>query len=271
MRAKINHITIVSEDNYALGRFYEGFFHLKPTGTKGPLDDVSLGDGHVGMNIKPRLSGQPAQLDHFGIEVDDLATALTRLRQYDPALEWLERPGSGMISANDPDGNVFGLWQSGATPQGGLGAEEIYPVDGRTQDRVIDHIALRVLHPQKVAAFYEQVFDLKRIDGPSPGKNAYLSDGHITLVIIPWRLEDFEGTGISARGMDHIGFKVESVDALKADIERATERNYRFQPSPSIVGRGKEGAGRLVMFRKTCPLGCHHMADPDGLLLDVTE
>jgi predicted enzyme related to lactoylglutathione lyase len=266
MKARINHVTIVSEDNYALGRFYEGFFHLKPTGTKGALDDVSIGDGHVGMNIKARQSGQPAQLDHFGIEVDDLSEALARLRTSYPKLEWLERPGSKAISAHDPDGNVFGLWQTGTTD-----ADEIYSADGRTQDRVIDHFALRVLHPEKVAAFYETVFDLKRIDGPGPSKNAYLTDGHVTLVIIPWRLEDFEGTGISARGMDHIGFKVESVAALKADIERATERNYRFQPSASIVGRGKEGAGRLVMFRKTCPLGCHHMADPDGLLLDVTE
>jgi hypothetical protein len=25
------------------------------------------------------------------------------------------------------------------------------------------------------------------------------------------------------------------------------------------------------MFRNACPLGCHHMADADGLLIDVRE
>ena len=37
------------------------------------------------------------------------------------------------------------------------------------------------------------------------------------------------------------------------------------------MGRGKEGAERLTMFRRTCPLGCHDLADTDGLILDVTE
>ena len=115
------------------------------------------------------------------------------------------------------------------------------------------------------------MFGFAPLDGPSGERNAYLSDGNITLVIIPWRLSDFEHTGISARGLDHIGFRVESVDALKNDMARAIERNYRFQPNASIVGKGKEGANRIEMFRRTCPLGCHHLADPDGLIIDVRE
>jgi catechol 2,3-dioxygenase-like lactoylglutathione lyase family enzyme len=241
---------------------------MRPTGTKSATEDVSIGDGHIGLNIKPRLAGHSAQLDHFGIEVDDIEQALARIRGTDPNIEWLERPGGrrlASISTHDPDGNVFGIFQTGTN------SDEIYEADGCKQDRVVDHIALRVLRPKKVAEFYAKVFDLSPLDKAPQGKNFYLSDGHVTLVIIPWRLGDFEDTGISARGMDHIGFRVESLAALKSDIDRVTERNYRFQPRTSILGQGKEGAGRLAMFRKACPLGCHHMADSDGLLIDVRE
>ena len=213
--------------------------------------------------------GERAQLDHFGIEVDDIELACARIRESYPAVEWLERPGArpfASISTHDPDGNVFGLSQTGTEDR-----DDIEEVRGWEQDRVIDHIALRVLHPERVAEFYVKVFELLPLDGPPNGNNFYLSDGHITLVIIPWRMGDFEGTGITARGMDHIGFRVESIAQLKTDMDLVTEKNYRFRPSNTVVGRGKEGAGRLAMFQKACPLGCHHMADSDGLLIDVTE
>lgn len=269
MKAKFNHLTILSEDHYALGRFYEGFFHMRPTAKNGATQDVRLGDGSIGLNIKPRLPGHAAQLDHFGIEVDDLAEACARLREYFPNISVLASPGKGphgSVSTHDPVGNIFILSQTGMTDH-----DDIYQVEDRRQDRVVDHIGLRVRHPRQVAEFYMKVFDLTPIDQPDQGKNIYLSDGHITLAIIPWTLSDFENTGISARGMDHIGFKVESLDALKADMDRAIETNYRFRPSASVVGRGKEGAARRAMFQRTCPLGHHHMADSDGLLLDVTQ
>lgn len=269
MKAKINHLTILSEDNYALGRFYEGFFHMRPVSGQRALDDVRIGDGHIGINIKPRLSGHAAQLDHFGIEVDDIEQAFARIREGYPKIAWLENPSGRAlpsISTHDPDGNIFGLFQTGKN-----NSDEIYEAEGRQQDRVIDHVALRVLHPERVAEFYVKVFELAPVENRDGSKNVYLSDGHVTLVIIPWRLGDFEKTGISARGLDHIGFKVESIAALKNDIERATEKNYRFQPRTSILGQGNEGMGRLEMFRTACPLGCHHMADSDGLLIDVRE
>lgn len=265
MKARINHFTILSENNYALGRYYEGFFHMRPAGVPGAYEDVRVGDGRVGLNIKPRLAGYRAHLDHFGVETDDMDLALKRIRELYPRIECLERSPSS-VSTHDPDGNVLMLCQKGAKDRDGF-----YDAEGQGHDRVIDHFALRVVHPDRVAEFYRKVFELKTRDVPSGGKNVYLSDGTITLVIIPWRIADFTETGISARGMDHIGFRVESLAALKEDIKRGTERNYRLQPSQTVVGRGKEGKGRLDMFRNACPLGCHHMADADGLLIDVRE
>ena len=265
MKASIDHLTILSENDYALSRYYEGFFHMRPAGLRDAVEDVRLTDGRVTLTIKPRLAGYRAHLDHFGIAVDDLELALARIRDSYPGIECLERSPAS-VSTHDPDGTIFTLSQKGAKDREGL-----YEVEGKGHDRVIDHFALRVVHPERVAAFYREVFDLKTFDLPSGGKNSYLSDGNLTLVIIPWRVADFTETGISARGMDHIGFRVESLAALNDDIKRITERNYRFQPSQTVVGRGKEGKGRLEMFRKACPLGCHHMADADGLLIDVRE
>ena len=74
--------------------------------------------------------------------------------------------------------------------------------------------------------------------------------------------------GIERPALDHIGFKVESVEAFKKDLETLVGRNPRLSPSP--VGGGPEGAARLKLFQK-CPYGKHQLADPDGVLIDVTE
>lgn len=269
MKASIDHLTIVSESPDALGRFYEGLFHMRPAGAKGVAGDVSIGDGRIGLTIKPRLAGDRAQLDRFGIEVDDIDLALARIAEKFPAIAVADNAGGDgrgpSFSTHDPAGNVFRLCRTGAAD------DEFYEPDGQARRRFVDHFALRVLHPRRVADFYVEVFDFLPLERPGSDRNVYLSDGRVTLAIIPWTLSDFEQTGISARGMDHIGFKVESVAALKADVARAAAENFRFQPNASVVGRGKEGAGRLAMFRRTCPLGCHHMADPDGLLIDIVE
>jgi len=97
--------------------------------------------------------------------------------------------------------------------------------------------------------------------------NYYLSDGHVTLVIMPWDITDYAGTGIITCGMDHIGFRVESVEACKADIARIAGDNPRLAPEP--VGTGAEGDALAQLFRRCCPIGEHHLADCDGILIDI--
>lgn len=99
MQSKINHFTILSENNYALGRFYEGLFQMRPCGANGATGAVRVGDGHLGLNIKPRLPGLRAQLDHFGIEVDDVELAIARMKEGYPAIECLERRGEGHLKS----------------------------------------------------------------------------------------------------------------------------------------------------------------------------
>jgi hypothetical protein len=97
--------------------------------------------------------------------------------------------------------------------------------------------------------------------------NHYLSDGQVTLILMPWNINDYDGTGIITCGMDHIGFTVESLDTCKEDIRRIADDNPRLAPAP--VGTGAEGAALLRMIQRSCPLGQHHLADCDGVLLDI--
>ena len=65
----------------------------------------------------------------------------------------------------------------------------------------------------------------------------------MTLVIMPWDITDYDGTGIITAGMDHIGFKVESVEKLKEDVERIAADNPLLAPAP--LGTGAEGKALL--------------------------
>ena len=141
--------------------------------------------------------------------------------------------------------------------------------NGEVNARHIDHVALRTMRPDAMAEFYRDVFELAPSNKGAGDRNHYLTDGHMTLVIMPWDITDYDGTGIITAGMDHIGFKVESVEKLKEDVERIAANNPLLAPAP--VGTGAEGKKLLELFRRSCPLGQHHLADCDGVLIDIAR
>jgi hypothetical protein len=128
---------------------------------------------------------------------------------------------------------------------------------------------MRTLNPEAMAQFYADVFELDTRNKAEGDPNYYLTDGRMTLMIMPWHITDYDGTGIVSPGMDHIGFTVESIEQFKKDVETVAGDNPRLTPSP--VGTGSEGAARLELFRKSCPLGQYFMADSDGVLLSVAQ
>ena len=117
-----------------------------------------------------------------------------------------------------------------------------------------------------MAEFYRDVFELAVANKAEGDPNHYLTDGHVTLVIMPWDITDYEGTGIITQGMDHIGFKVEDVEAVKTDVARIAADNPRLAPAPFT---GVEGEALARLFDRSCPLGHHPMADCDGTLIDI--
>jgi len=261
--ARLRHIAIVSSEYALQGRFYEAVFGMKGAPDSRPERAVTVSDGYVGLNINPRKAGRPAGLDHFGFEVDDVDATLAKLAKHRGANS-LKRPGTrpfAGISASDPFGNIFDISQPDMANRA-----SVY-VDGPREaaPRSITHLAVRTLHAKEAADFYADVFGLQLAARDS---SFHLSDGRVTLMLMPWSILDYHGGGIARPGPDHIGFKVESLAAFKERLETVGNNNPHLRPLP--VGAGKEGEARLKLFaRSGC--GAFHLADPDGVLLDVSE
>ena len=202
MPTKLNHVAIAS-DHYAInGRFYEALFGMKPSSKPRPARSVVIGDGYVGMNCIPRREGRYSGLDHFGLEVDDVEETIARIRAFDSSLSAVKRPPIrpfAAYSAHDPDTNIFDL--SGPS----MDKKDVYAENNWTQARRISHIALRTRHAERCAQFYAEVFGLKALDRKDD--NYYLSDGRVTLMIIPWRIADYMRRTRRARGSTISGSK----------------------------------------------------------------
>jgi catechol 2,3-dioxygenase-like lactoylglutathione lyase family enzyme len=262
MPARIRHIAIVS-DQYALqGRFYQAVFGMRMADDTRPERAVTVTDGYVGLNINPRKPGRPAGLDHFGFEVDDAEAICVRLAHYRD-VHFVKRPSTrpfAGISANDPAGNVFDISQPDMENR-----KSVYVEPPRAEPRHISHLAIRTLQLDDVARFYEAVFELKRARTPLGEE---LSDGRVTLVLMPWDVRDYENGGIVRPGPDHIGFTVESIEAIRERLETVGDNNPHLRGQP--LGGGKEGAARLALLAK-CTHGSFQLADPDGILIDVAQ
>jgi len=260
---KLKHIALVS-DNYALqGKFYEAAFGMKSAADPRPERAVTVGDGYVGLNINPRKPARPAGLDHFGLEVDELEPVLARLREKYPEVQVVGRPSTrpfAGLSTHDPAGNVFDLSQRDMSNRASVYVEAEQPAARR-----ISHIALRTLHAERLAEFYAEVFDLRPAQS---GANFQLADGRVTLVLIPWRITDYEGTGIVRPGPDHYGFEVDSLAAFKQRLAELGDNNPHLRVRELA---GREGEARARLFERCCPLGSYRIADVDGVLLDIAE
>jgi len=267
MSARIRHIAIVSEQYALEGRFYEAVFGMRSASDTRPERAVTVSDGYVGLNINPRKAGRAAGLDHFGLEVDDVDAVLARLRERYPGVQVLARPSTrpfAGISTHDPDGNVFDLSQKSMENRA-----SVYVDAEREQPRSISHIAIRTLNPERTAEFYAEVFGLEPLARKAGDASFALSDGRVALVLMPWSILDYRGGGIARPGPDHIGFRVESVAGLKQHVARVGDNNPHLRPLP--VGAGLEGEARLKLFASSCPYGDWHLADVDGVLIDVAE
>ncbi|MGE5538831.1 MAG: VOC family protein [Gemmatimonas sp.] len=268
MFSKINHVASCSERYALLGKFYETVFGLKSSPKLRPGRAVTVGDGYVGFNINPRKVGRGAGLDHFGIQVENMEIVFDRMRSKYPTAHWIQRPATrpfAAITANDPDGNVFDLSQADSANRAHVYTEN----DGTLTQRHISHIAIRTMRPDEMAKFYVEVFELTPQNKAAGDPNHYLTDGHVTLMLIPYDIRNYVEQNILLPGIDHVGFTVESIDKLKEDVDEAVGINPLLNPVP--FGRGKEGSNRLELLRKQCPIAEHIMSDPDYNFLAVRE
>jgi len=265
MFAQIKHMAIVSSNVNHEGDFYRDIFGMKRSGAARPGGAVVVRDGYVGLNLNPRAPGRQAGFDHFGFEVQDVELVFSRLKEKYPKVHVLKRPSNrpfAGISTHDPAGNVFDLSQKGMENRTNL-----YVDEDEQKPRRISHFGLRVLEPDEIGEFYRTVFDLTELEKPGGDPNHYLSDGKVTLAVMPWKIADFLGSGIERPALDHIGFKVESMAAFKADWQKHAET---YTPTDDRPDKNPEREVRQKLFAQCC-FGQFQMSDPDGVLIDVSE
>jgi predicted enzyme related to lactoylglutathione lyase len=281
MLSRIQHAAIVSENFVREAKFYETVFGMRRSKPGSAEEEkairtnyaVSIGDGYVGVTVIGRKPGYVPGLHHFGIDVDDIEEAIARIKNKYPEVAVLRRPSNrpfATFGAHDPEGNYFDLTQEGMENR-----RDVYAVrpaspqveQQREQPRRIHHIKLRVMNPGAIASFYRDLFDLKEEEKALEDPNFYLTDGKVTLIIAPWKMADFEGAGIDRPGLEHLGFKVESVEAVKKDLavlrEKSPEMNERIISEPS------EGERRVALIA-SCRYGEHQFSDPDGVFIDIS-
>jgi len=263
MSAKLNHLAITSDIYASNARFYMALFGMKGSSNTRPARAMPVGDGQIGLNNIPRREGRRSGLDHFGFEVDSMKLTLERIKAFDPSLQWVVRPSvrpNAAVSAHDPDMIIFDLAERNSGK-----AQDIFAENDWKQERYINHIALRCRQPDRSAEFYSKVFELhaSQKDG-----NWYLNDGRVSLVLQQWSMENFIGHDPLPPQIDHFGFKVESIAAVRKDMDDLIGFNPQFITKP--LGYGEEGQARLDLF-KQCPIGQFHLTDLEGVYIDITE
>ena len=122
------------------------------------------------------------------------------------------------------------------------------------------HFALAVRDLEKSAAFYENVFGLKRVgrEDLEIGSGVYLSDGVINLALLNFSA----GSGARASdmadprgfvGAHHFGFQVDDLAEAQQRIERAGGKFF--------FDLGDERHGNFERKFK----------DPDGVIFDISQ
>ena len=270
MFTKIRHVAIYTDDHFRMAKFYKTLFGMKKI-TEGMTDQNGnydkerghLSDGVIGLALLQRQPGFSAGLDHFGVEVEDVQTVRDRLKQYYPdvfvAQSQSHVPFAG-LRTHDPDGNQFDLSQKGMA-----NVREGYLQDGWDQPRWVNHIAIRSARPEHLAEFYQRVFGFRPLEGLSGNGSYYVSDGKVTIALRPWDMVSYRGL---MAGMDHFGFKVENLDGAKKDI--ADLSNTAPGSAARKIAIGRDGETRQKNL-EACKLCKHALADPDGVLLDLTD
>jgi glyoxylase I family protein len=129
----------------------------------------------------------------------------------------------------------------------------------------IKHIALSTQDVDKTAKFYIDVFGMKEIaklDGPG-ARGYYLSDGDINLAILNFKNDAVAGVerGAGWSGIHHIGFQVESLEAIAERLKSAGSVPRDDINQALGVGHGTHRTANVEV----------KYVGPDGVTVDVSE
>ena len=128
----------------------------------------------------------------------------------------------------------------------------------------IKHIALSTQDVEGTARFYIEAFGMKevgKIDDPGT-RGCFLTDGDINLAILNFKNDTAAGVerGKAWSGIHHIGFQVESHDAIAGPLAQAGARRRKDVEQALGMGGGQPHGNVEVKY-----------TGPDGVMLDVSE
>ena len=129
----------------------------------------------------------------------------------------------------------------------------------------IKHIAISTQDPEGTARFYTDVFGLKqigRIDAPAV-RGYFLSDGDINFAVLNFKSDAAAGEerGKDWNGIHHIGFQVESLEAIAERLAQAgSERRDDVNNALGLGRPAQRNANVEVKYTA-----------PDGVMVDVSE
>ena len=129
----------------------------------------------------------------------------------------------------------------------------------------IKHIALSTQDPEKTARFYVDVFGLKqigRVDHPAVS-GFFLSDGELNVAVLKFKNDAVAGVerGKDFSGIHHIGFQVESLEAIAERLAAAGSARRDDVNEALGVGHGEKRYANVEV----------KYGGPDGVMLDVSE
>ena len=129
----------------------------------------------------------------------------------------------------------------------------------------IRHIAISTQDVDATAKFYVDVFGMKQIgkvDHPAV-RGYFLTDGEINFAVLSFKNDEAAGVerGKGYSGLHHIGFQVESVEAIAERLAQAG--SHRRDDINDALGLGQSGQRHgNVEVKYTAP---------DGVTVDVSE
>ena len=260
MFAQINHMALISHQYPMLEKYYESVFGFKTSSRNNSESASVVGDGNVGLNLLPRRDGYVGGIDHFGMGVESIDEVLERMKKAHPRANIVKRPSSrpfAAYSGHDPDGNVFDL-----TERDGANLKDVYAEAPEGEDERVCHFnrfAIRTPNAEECAEFFAEVFELQPTNRKQGDPNFHLTDGKVTLSIMPWSIDVFAGMSIKRPGPDHIGIKVRDLDAFKEEEARIGGRNTFLAARP--LGGSEESDTRRGLIESNT-LGKYVTADP---------
>ena len=129
----------------------------------------------------------------------------------------------------------------------------------------IRHIAIATQDPETTARFYIEGLGLKevgKVNSPT-AEGYYLSDGDINLAILNFKNDAVAGVerGAGWSGIHHIGFQVESLEAIAERLKSAGSVPRDDINQALGVGHGTHRTANVEV----------KYVGPDGVTVDVSE